>query len=426
MEILNYILVNYLLLVMQYQRHNLTGVEDKMEQNNYWLSNYNEIQNVKDEMNKMKKKIKIYDTTLRDGEQSIGVSMNSEDKLSIAKKLALAGVDRIEAGFPASSEEDRIAVEKIVKEVKGAEIWGFGRCNVNDIKTSVEAGVKYTVCEILTSPHKMKAWDLTEETVLKRIRDAISYAKQENLYTAFFAVDATRANPEFLKKAYQTAVKECGADEVVVVDTLGVATPEAMAYLTRLVKSWVDVPVAVHCHNDFGLASACTIACLKEGADCAHVTVNGLGEKSGNTDIAALALVLHGLYDIETNIKLEELYPLSKLVERISKINVSPMAPVVGDRVFTRESGLVVAQLLSYPPSVEGYSPEVVGRQREIVLGKKSGKKSVEYALQKSNLKLADYKIDMLLEKVKKMGVQKKDIVSQEEFITIVSEMNQA
>ena len=387
-----------------------------MEKQGFWLSNYNELLDVQKELVSMKKKIKIYDTTLRDGEQSIGVSMNAQDKLKIAKKLAMAGVDRIEAGFPASSEEDRIAVESIVKEVKGAEIWGFGRCNVNDIKISVETGVKYTVCEILTSPYKMKAWDLTEEVVLKRIRDAISYAKQENLYTAFFAVDATRANPEFLKKAYQTAVKDCGADEIVLVDTLGVATPEAMGYMTKLVKSWVDVPVAVHCHNDFGLSLACTIACLKEGADSVHVTVNGLGEKSGNTDIAELAIALQGLYGIEMNLKLEELHSLSKLVEEISQIPVSPMRPVVGDKVFTRESGLVVAQMLVYPPSVEGYAPEVVGRQREVSLGKKSGKKSIEYALGQVNVEIPNDKIDILLDEVKRLSTQNRGSVSLEEF----------
>ncbi|HBC93161.1 MAG TPA: hypothetical protein DCZ10_09775 [Pelotomaculum sp.] len=386
-----------------------------MEKQGFWLSNYNEMPDVKKELVGMKK-IKIYDTTLRDGEQSIGVSMNAQDKLDIAKKLVMAGVDRIEAGFPASSEEDKIAVANIVREVKGAEIWGFGRCNVNDVKVCIETGVKYIVCEILTSPHKMKAWGLTEEVILKRIRDAISFAKQENLYTAFFAVDASRANPEFLKKAYQTAVKDCGADEIVLVDTLGVATPEAMGYMTKLVKSWVDVPIGIHCHNDFGLALACTIACLKEGADSVHVTVNGLGEKSGNTDIAELAIALHGLYGIETNLKLEELYGLSKLVEDITKIPVSPMRPVVGDKVFTRESGLVVAQMLAYPPSVEGYAPEVVGRQREISLGKKSGKKSIEYALEQVNIELAKDKIDVLLNEVKNFSIQKKSPVSLGEF----------
>jgi isopropylmalate/homocitrate/citramalate synthase len=386
-----------------------------MGREGFWLSNYNEMPEVKEQLKGMKK-IKVYDTTLRDGEQSIGVSINAEDKLRIAKALAEAGVDRIEAGFAASSEEDRTAVASIVKEVNDAEIWGFGRCVVNDVKIIAETGVKHTVLETYTSPYKMKAWNASEDVVLKRIRDAVSAAKQENLYTAFFAVDATRSEPEFLKKAYQTAVKECGADEIVLVDTLGVATPEAMAYLTKLAKSWVDVPVAVHCHNDFGLALACTLACLKEGADCAHVTVNGLGEKSGNADIAELAIALHGLYGIETNLKLDKLYDLSKLVEEISGVPVSPMRPVVGDMVFTRESGLVVAQMLAYPPSVEGYAPEVVGRKRDVSLGKKSGKKSIEYALGQVGVELPEDKIDTLLNEVKVLSTQKKGSVSLEEF----------
>jgi len=391
-----------------------------MNKEKFWLSNYNKIEEVKTELVKMRKKIVVYDTTLRDGEQSVGVSLNAEEKLLIAKELANAGVDRIEAGFPSTNDDDKFAMSSIVKQVIGAEIWGFGRCNVNDIKSNIETGIKHMVCEILTSPEKMKAWGLTEDVVLKRIRDAISYAKQENIYTAFFAVDATRANPKFLKKVYQTAVKECGADEVVVVDTLGVASPEAMGYLTKLVKSWVDVPVAVHCHNDFGLSLACTLASLKEGADCAHVTVNGLGEKSGNADLAELAIALHGLYNIETNINLEKLVGLSKLVEKLSGIPVSPMRPVVGDKVFTRESGLVIAQLMSYPPSVEGYAPEVVGRQREIVLGKKSGRKSIEYALQKLKIKVPEEKIDKILNKVKAASVKNKGLVNPEEFRGIV------
>lgn len=394
-----------------------------MDKQGFWLSNYNDLPEVKAQLSSMRPKIKIYDTTLRDGEQSIGVSLSAVDKLLIAKALAGAGVDRIEAGFPASTEDDKLAVQNIVREVSGAEIWGFARCNVNDIKTCVETGVRHLVCEIATSPQKMKAWDLTEETILKRIRDAVGYAKQENLYTAFFAVDASRAQPEFLKKAYRTAVAECGADEIVLVDTLGVATPEAMGHMTKLVKSWVDVPVAVHCHNDFGLAVACTLACLKAGADSAHVTVNGLGEKTGNADIAELAIALHGLYGIETNLRLQALPELSKLVETLSGVPVSPMRPVVGDSVFTRESGLVVAQLLTYPPAVEGYAPEVVGRERKIVLGKKSGKASVEYALQQAGMELGADRIDSLLAQVKKLGAQKKGLVTPAEFKAMAAEL---
>lgn len=380
------------------------------------LSLYNDLPEVKKELEMMPKKVKFYDTTLRDGEQTIGLSMDVQDKLQIAKALAKAGVDRIEAGFPSSNEEDKAAVAAIVREVKGAEIWGFARCNVNDVKTCLETGVKSLVCEIPTSPEKMKAWDLTGQVVLKRIRDAVSFAKQNGLYVAFFAVDATRAQQDFLKQAYQTAVNECGADEIVLVDTLGVATPEAMYYLTRMVKTWVDVPVAIHCHNDFGLGSACSIAGIRAGADSVHVTVNGLGEKTGNSDLAEVALALRGLYGVEMNIDFKELHALSKLVRDISHVPLSPLKPVVGDNVFIRESGSVVAQLLAYPPSVEGYPPELLGRKQEIVLSKKSGKKSVEYVLQEMGINLPPEKIEPLLSEVKKLGVQKKGLVNRDEF----------
>lgn len=390
-----------------------------MEGKGLWLSQYNEVHDVKEQLNGFQKKIKIYDTTLRDGEQSVGVSFTSGEKLRIATALADAGIDRIEAGFPASSDEDKDAISKIVQNVKNAEIWGFGRCNVSDVKSNIETGIRHLVCETFTSPEKMKAWDINEEVVLKRVHEALSYAKNEGLYTAFFAVDATRTNLEFLKKVYQTAVYDCGADEIVLVDTLGVASPEAMGYLTKLVKSWVDVPIAIHCHNDFGQAIGCTIAGLKEGAECAHVTVNGLGEKTGNTDLATLLLNLTGFYNVETNVDLTKLYDLSALVSELSNFPISPMAPVVGEKVFTRESGLVVAQMLSYPPSVEGYSPEIVGRKREVALGKKSGRVSIEYALKQYDMTFPDDRISDLLMDVKTEGIRKHGTLNKDEFIKL-------
>ncbi len=389
----------------------------------WWLSPYNEVPEVKKELINLPKQVKFYDTTLRDGEQSIGVSIAAADKVRIAKALAAAGVDRIEAGFPSSTAEDKEAVIEIVKQVKSAEIWGFSRCNVNDLKTCVETGVKAVVCEISVSPAKMRAWDLDEATVLTRIRNAIKFAKEQGLYCAFFAVDASRAELRFLKQAYEVAVKECGADEVVLVDTIGVATPEAMYYLTTQVKSWLKVPVAVHCHNDFGLASACTIAALKAGADSAHVTVNGLGEKSGNADIADMALALTGLYGVKTNIKLDHLYPLSKLVQEVTRIPVSPLKSVVGDTVWVKETGSVVAQLMIYPPAVEGYAPELVGRTRDIYLSKKSGKKSIEYALGQIGKTVPAEKIDNLLAEVKRRGAKNRGIVTLDEFRGLVEEV---
>jgi methanogen homocitrate synthase len=389
----------------------------------WWLSPYNTIPEVSRELIHLRKDIKLYDTTLRDGEQSIGVSIAIEDKVRIAKALAEAGLDRIEAGFPASTPEDKQAVAEIVKQVKGPEIWGFARCNVNDIKICLEAGVGAVVCEISVSPAKMRAWELNEETVLKRIRAAIRFAKEQKLCVAFFAVDASRAELRFLKQAYEAAVKECGADELVLVDTLGVATPEAMFYLTRQVKEWVNVPLAVHCHNDFGLAAACTIAGLKAGADSAHVTVNGLGEKSGNADIAEMALALTGLYGVKTNVRLDRLYPLSKLVQEISRIPVSPLKSVVGDTVWVKETGSVVAQLMVYPPSVEGYAPELVDRKRDVYLSKKSGRKSIEYALGQIGTEVSAERLDDLLAEVKRLGAQKRGVVTLDEFKILVKEV---
>ena len=381
----------------------------------WWLSPFNSIPEVQAQLARLPKKVKIYDTTLRDGEQSTGVSIAAEDKLRIARALAEAGIDRIEAGFPASTDEDKHAVTEIVKHVKNAEIWGFGRCNVNDVQACVDTGVKALVCEILVSELKMKAWELDEATVLSRIRSAIKFAKQQGLYAAYFPVDATRAKLEFLKQAYSVAI-EAGADELVLVDTLGVATPEAMYYLTAQVKDWFKVPLAVHCHNDFGLASACSLAALRAGADSVHLTVNGLGEKSGNADVADIALALTGLYGVQTNLKLDRLYPLSKLVQEITRIPVSPLKAVVGETVYGRETGSTVAQVVTFPPSVEPYAPELVGRQREIYLSKKSGKKSVEWALNKIGASVPAEKMDDLLAAVKKQGIKNRGIVPLEQF----------
>jgi isopropylmalate/homocitrate/citramalate synthase len=393
------------------------------EKQQWWLSPYNRAPEVLAQLQGMPSKVKFYDTTLRDGEQSIGVSIAADDKVRIAKALAEAGVDRIEAGFPSSTEEDKKAVIEIVKQVKGSEIWGFSRCNVNDIKVCIETGVKALVCEISTSEAKMRAWEINQATVMERIRKSITFAKEQGLYTAFFAVDATRADLAFLKQVYECAVKECGADEIVLVDTLGVASPEAMYYLTRQVKSWVDVPVAVHCHNDFGLAVGCSLAAIKAGADSVHCTVNGLGEKSGNGDLAELAFALTGLYGIETNIKLDKLYDLSKLVQDVTRVPVSPLKPVVGETVFVKETGSVVSQLLVYPPSVEGYAPELVGRKREIYLSKKSGKKSIEYALDQIGIQIPSEQVDILLAEVKKLGIQNKGIVTLAEFKQLIQKL---
>ena len=368
------------------------------------------------------KRLKFYDTTLRDGEQTIGLVFDKDEKLQIAKMLDELGVDRIEAGMPVVSKEDKEAAELILKAGLKAEIWGFCRAVKGDIDACIEVGVKHIICEIATSPYKMKAYNFNPEGVLTKTLDSLQYAKSRGLYTAFFAVDATRADISFLETIYTKAVEEGKADEVVMVDTLGVATPETMFYLTKKLREWVKVPIMAHCHNDFGMGVATTMACVKAGANCVHVTLNGLGEKTGNADLAETAIAAK-LYEIPIDLDMRRLYPAAKLVERISKIPISPLKPVVGENVFKRESGVAVAQLISFPPAVEGYSPELLGREREALLGKKSGRSSIQYKLEKLGIKATPDQVNELLMKVKELGMKKKGLVEGDEFRSIMEEV---
>jgi isopropylmalate/homocitrate/citramalate synthase len=399
-----------------------TIMEEPMTDEQYWwLSDFNLKPEVMGE-NHLPKRIKIYDTTLRDGEQTIGVSFDRNEKLEIAKLLDEMGVDRIEAGMPVVSKEDRDAIELILKAGLRAEIWGFCRAVKGDVEACADVGMKHVVIEIATSHYKMKANNFTPDGVLGKVVDTVHYAKSRGLYVAFFAVDATRADIRYLETIYKKAVNEAKADEVVMVDTLGVATPETIYYLTKKLSEWVKVPIMIHCHSDFGLGTACSFASVKAGADCIHATINGLGEKTGNADIAEIAIAAK-LYGVETNINLKKLYRGAKYVEKISKIPISPMKPVVGDFVFKRESGVTAAQVISFPPAVEPYSPELLGREREVLLSKKSGKRSVEYRLEKLNVKATSEQADEILKKVKDLGVKKKGLVSDDEFKRIINEV---
>jgi len=209
----------------------------------------------------------------------------------------------------------------------------------------------------------------------------------------------------------------------VAVDTLGVALPEAMYYLTRKFKEWFNVPVHIHCHNDFGLGTACELAAITAGAEWAHVTVNGLGEKAGNTDLSELVLSLYILYGIDSGLKYDMLVEVSKLVERLSGIKLPPYKPIVGDNIFKRESGVAVLQLIRHPPAVESFLPELVGAKREIVLGKKSGRHSIEWKLKSLGVTANEDQVETILNRMKALSESKKGLVSIREFKDIVKQI---
>jgi isopropylmalate/homocitrate/citramalate synthase len=358
----------------------------------------------------------FYDTTLRDGEQTVGVVLDPQQKLDIALALADAGVERIEAGFPRVSDDDREAVRLLVAAGLRTEIWGFARAVRADVEALVDLGVRAAVVESPVSDLKLDALGIERAGMLRRIREAVAFAAGEGLTVAYFGVDGTRADPEFLRQAYEHAV-EAGAAEAVVVDTLGVATPEAVAGLVGRAREWLgaDVPLHFHGHNDFGLATANAVAAARAGARWIHATVNGMGERAGNANLAEVALALRGLYGIETSLDLERMRALSLETARVAGYALEPYKPLVGENLFTRESGAVASQFHD-PPSIEPYASQLVGAQRRIVLGKKSGLDSIRLKAEELGIDVPEERRSDLLAAVKRLGTERRGLVTDDDF----------
>ena len=365
----------------------------------------------------------LYDTTLRDGEQTVGVVLDPEQKLRIARALSEAGVERIEAGFPRVSDDDARAISLILEAGLDAEVWGFSRAVRGDVEALVELGVTASVVESPISDGKLAALGVSRETMLERIQSAVSFAAGHGITVAFFGVDSTRADLEFVRRVYEGAV-EAGAREVVVVDTLGVATPEAAAFLVGEVSERLghDVPIHWHGHDDFGLATAAAVAAVQAGATWVQGTVNGMGERAGNADLVEIALALEALYGIPTRLHLERARELSRLVQELSGTPLAPWKPVTGDNLFTRESGAVAAQFHD-PRAIEPYASEVVGARRGIVLGKKSGLDSIRIKAEELGLDVPEDTYPALLEAVKRAGAKKRGLVTDAEFRRLAGRM---
>jgi len=368
----------------------------------------------------------LYDTTLRDGEQTVGVVFDPEQKVEIATALSEAGVDRIEAGFPRVSEDDARAISLILEAGLEAEIWGFSRAVRADVEALVELGLQASVIESPISDGKLAALGVSREAMLERIRSAISFAVAEGIRVAFFGVDSTRADIEFVRRAYDSAV-EAGAQEVVVVDTLGIATPEAAAFLVTEVVERLDneVPVHWHGHDDFGLATASAVAAVQAGATWVQGTVNGMGERAGNADLVEVAFALEALYGIPTRLRLEQARALGALVQELAGTQVAPWKAVTGENLFTRESGAVAAQFHD-PPAIEPYSSELVGAERGIVLGKKSGLDSIRIKVAELSLDVPEERYPALLDAVKRAGTKKRGLVTDSEFKRMVTRVKSA
>jgi isopropylmalate/homocitrate/citramalate synthase len=362
--------------------------------------------------------IGLYDTTLRDGEQTVGVVLSPEDKLEIARALDGAGIDRIEAGFARVSAEDEEAIGLIAAAGLAAEVWGFARAVQADVEQLVGLGVRAAVIESPISDAKLAALGVSHDEMLERIRKAVSFAANDGITVAFFGVDGTRAEFEFFRRAYEAAV-EAGAEEVVVVDTIGVATPEGAAYLVGQAVDWLDVPVHWHGHDDFGLATAAAVAAVQAGATWVHGTVNGMGERAGNANLLEVALALEALYGIPTRLDFAKARELAAVVQRRSGYELAPWTPLTGANLFTRESGAVASQFHD-PPAIEPYASELVGAERGIVLGKKSGLDSIRLKAEELGLELPAERQAEVLAAVKALAVEQKRLVTDAEFRRLV------
>jgi isopropylmalate/homocitrate/citramalate synthase len=361
----------------------------------------------------------LYDTTLRDGEQTVGVVLGPQEKLEIARLLDDAGVDRIEAGFPRVSADDAEAVRLISEAGLRAEVWGFSRAVPADLEALVDLGVSYSVIESPISDLKLDAIGVSRDKMLGRIASAMRFAADHGIYAAFFGVDSTRADLDFFRRAYETAV-EAGAREVAVVDTLGIAGPEAVTDLLARTRQWLgDTPVHFHGHNDFGLATASAVAAVRAGATWLHGTVNGMGERAGNANLGEIALTLHAVYGVESGLRLDRIREVSERVRELSGYELEPWKPLVGENLFRRESGAVASQFHD-PPSIEPYSSELVGADRSIVLGKKSGLDSIRIKADELGLDVPEDRRAVLLAAVKARGAEKHGLVTDDEFRALV------
>lgn len=350
--------------------------------------------------------VRFLDTTLRDGEQTPGVALRPEEKLLIAMKLEDLGVDSIEAGYPAVSEGEFKAVKMISREITDSEVIVLARSVKQDIDRAIDADVKAVHLFIATSDIHMKyKLRMNREQVIDAAVKAVEYARSHGLTVEFSAEDATRSDPEFLVQVFQSVV-DAGASRIDIADTVGVMWPSRMAQLTRYVRSRVkgNYLLSVHCHDDFGLAVANSVAAVEAGADQVHGTINGVGERAGNAALEEVASAVRFLLGYEVRIRFEKIKDVSDTVSKLFGIPVPPNKAIVGANAFSHESGIHVHGILNNPLTYEPIDPSIVGMRRRIVIGKHSGRHSVEYALRMLGIEPNEEVVSRILHRVKELG----------------------
>jgi isopropylmalate/homocitrate/citramalate synthase len=375
-------------------------------------------------------KIKFHDSTLRDGEQQAGLVFTKDEKIRVAEELAELGIDRIEAGMPAVSEQDEMAIKEIVKRNLGPEIFVFSRCVIDDVKRAAECGVDGVIIEIPSSKHIIeKAYGWSVEKAIELSVKATKYAEEVGLYTVFFPVDMSRAELDWFLKMIEKVSTEGHMDAMAVVDTMGVLSPHSVSYLIRELKKKIKKPLECHFHNDFNCAAANTVIALAEGVEVAHTSIGGLGERAGMAAYEDIAMILETMYGINLNINFAKIYEIAELVQKMLGISFPENRPIIGSGIFNVESGIPAVwmdRLMGTDDELEvfPFHWNFIGHKNpEVVLGKHSGSMSVKNWLNKMNISATEEQIDNILSKIKEKAYEKKNLINRDDFNKIIKEV---
>ncbi|MCI4364828.1 MAG: homoaconitate hydratase [Thermoplasmata archaeon] len=344
----------------------------------------------------------LWDETLRDGEQTPGVHFSPEEKLQIAELLSDIGVSVLNAGIPVVSEKEARAVDLLAHAGLKAKVLAAARTVPDDVDAVIKSGASHIAIFVAASNvHLQYKLKMTQEEVLAASLKTVRQAKDAGLHVAFVTEDTVRAPFDFVERLYRE-VQAAGADRLVVSDTVGIMTPLTFRwYLEEFCRRVEPRDLSVHCHNDFGLATANTLTAMECGATAPHVCVNGLGERAGNASLEEVVLCLEALYGVHTGIKTEKLFELSQLVEELSGVPVAANKALVGYNAFSHEAGIHTHGILAHTLTYEPLQPEVVGRERHMILGKHTGKTAVVEKLKERGLTASDPLLVELLQHVK-------------------------
>jgi len=378
------------------------------------------------------KEVAIHDCTLRDGEQTAGVAYSPAERVRIAEALDGLGVSRIEIGMPPASPVILEGMKQVVKRNIKAELVGFIRTMKSDIDLAIDCGVRTVILEHIMNPYACEtAYGLDKAEVIDRIVTSVNYANEKGLKTIFMGWELTRGDDlDYIKDVYTAIARDSELAGLSVVDTVGVALPRAVGFLFRKLGEWLPgVPLEFHTHNEFGIANGGILEAVAQGATVIHTAMNGLGERTGNAATEEVAMMLELLAGVKTGLNLDRIADVCSLVENISHRPIPLNKPIVGRGLSYLETGIAVDlqrkfEKAGFKISIPSFMPEVIGQEPfKLVLGKNSGKATIEYFLDKLGFQATDEQANEITDRVKYEGRVQKSLISEPQFANICKEV---